>query len=766
MKNSINFTKIFNSALFVIAFIFGLACAWDWMDDSDYRFFSPEVSRVNKDLKPFFRASQYFYPNDYLYPVTELNDVNTEDWFSFFKKSVKKDDINFLLYSSTTGQVDTLIFYLKDNKYPIQPELKKNSILQFGDKNISKAFLFYIGFAKRCEVYTTYDPQEIYDWQTGEFVTPPDPTGNKEEIQKLIDGGQKQIEYAKHDFIKERYVFQILRLYFYSRDYQKCLEYYKEKFEQSNFSKSVKYRAMGYAAGCYYKSKRFSQANYLYSRIFDEYSPMKRIAFRSFHPQEESDWNACLNHAKNENEKCALWAMMGISLDPLRAIKNIYSTNPKSEYLDLLLARAVNVQEESFLFPEIYNPSTDVSYAFASENIDKELVSFIREAAENGNTNKPYLWKIASGYLLTALHDFTAAEKYFADAKINSGKDKLVLDQIRMFEFVLAIESIEKIDEKFEAKINTEFKFLNSKTKDYWTDSLCVNTIYNWSLKRLAEKYRNQNDFVKAQCLDETNTLPFYLNTELKNDMLTYMNKKNQSEFDNFALSVNSISQSDIYEWDAVNYYFEGKLEEAIKKFKTSPESGKDGLRGDPFIIHINDCHDCDHATLKKKVYTKLSFVQRMQELINKAQNESANSSKYYFEIANGFYNTTYFGNARTFYETAIQPNNDSEISYAFYLNNPRDISKSNPVLDCSRAEYYYKLAMENSNDENFKTQCAFMCAKCEQNEFYLNKPENYEGDFKAGKYFKLLKDNFSNTNYYKEIINECGYFRTYIGQK
>ena len=58
------------------------------------------------------------------------------------------------------------------------------------------------------------------------------------------------------------------------------------------------------------------------------------------------------------------------------------------------------------------------------------------------------------------------------------------------------------------------------------------------------------------------------------------------------------------------------------------------------------------------------------------------------------------------------------------------------------------------------------MLAKCEQNEFFRTKPENYPGDFKAGKYFRLLQKDYSETNYYKEIINECGYFRTFLNKK
>jgi hypothetical protein len=44
-----------------------------------------------------------------------------------------------------------------------------------------------------------------------------------------------------------------------------------------------------------------------------------------------------------------------------------------------------------------------------------------------------------------------------------------------------------------------------------------------------------------------------------------------------------------------------------------------------------------------------------------------------------------------------------------------------------------------------------------------LSRPKDYKGNFKSGFYFKQLKNKYSGTSYYKEIIKECGYFKTYL---
>ena len=65
------------------------------------------------------------------------------------------------------------------------------------------------------------------------------------------------------------------------------------------------------------------------------------------------------------------------------------------------------------------------------------------------------------------------------------------------------------------------------------------------------------------------------------------------------------------------------------------------------------------------------------------------------------------------------------------------------------------------------------MLAKCERNQWYNETVysdseneyrENPQGDFKAWNGFKALKQ-YQHTQYYKDVIQECGYFRSYINK-
>jgi hypothetical protein len=208
-----------------------------------------------------------------------------------------------------------------------------------------------------------------------------------------------------------------------------------------------------------------------------------------------------------------------------------------------------------------------------------------------------------------------------------------------------------------------------------------------------------------------------------------------------------------------VNLFLDGKLAESYNKFKEKDSVGVTVLPADPFDIHINDNHQRDFDAPKKISYTKFTFIKRMVELQSLIKKDSHDAADLCFQLANGYYNSTYFGNNRTFFDTQIK---------GCYFMGSWDYGYDTQYVDlkafdCSNALKYYVKAMELSDDKDFKTKCCFMAAKCEQNKYYCRKDRKEKIDFVAGRYFKDLKDSFNNTDYYKEIIKECGYFRTYL---
>lgn len=732
-----------------------IACAdGDWDTDWNSSFFAPENAGTAKGFEPLFRSMQPFYKVGFISDFKgSFTEINTEEWSAFFKNKVTDADLNFFLYEARIGQVDTAIFFLKNPKYPLTEALRGNSLLKVENTSDAKDFLFYLGYAKRCEPYVTY-VSEYWDEEKAD-----DPKKQSGAIDKLIAGGSKAMTKATNGFIKERYAFQVERLHFMKGDYDAAISFYETNKALFNQNTTIQYRALGYLAGAHYKLGNYTTANYLYSQIYDRCAPMRLQAYQSFHPMEESDWEGCLALAQKSREREVLWQMLGVYVDPLRAMKAIYAINPKSDLLDLLLVRAINIDEVDFI-PELYYSSDSVETQFNrfklnSDAVNKQLVEFVSQVADKGNTATTSLWKLSAAYLNIASGNHDKGRKYLKAAERESN-DSLTKDQARLLGVISLVETSVAGNAKDEDALAKELSWLTTAKKD---ESLRIETAISWSFNRLSEKYAAIGDFLRAQCLNVRSNKSFYLSTDNCEAMKTFMGRKNISNFDRFILHRYPYNQNNIVEFQAIQLVLHHDLTGALAMMNTEKELNGNGFNADPFIIHINDCHDCDQTAEHIESYDVRSFIEKMLEYEQKAEQDPKKAAEYYFLMANGYYNITYFGNSRYFYSSPLYERSD----VYFYWH---ESIKPDAIFDCSKAEEYYVKAMNLSGSKEFKAKCAFMAAKCEQNAFFVQQEQSSDIDFRAGNYFKMLKENFSTTKYYKEVIKECGYFRTYLNGK
>lgn len=750
-KISKKFLILSISLVLITVSVIIFACAGgDDFADFYKSFFAPETA-MNEDAQPYFRSVHIFYGFETIENNVHIMDfTNLAEWKSFLQGKVTEDDLYYMVYQSRIGEIDTCIFFLKNNKYPIKNYLKKNSLLAYPDKNLVIEILYYLGYAKRCEPYATYFKE--YWWEDDESKNP---RNDHESMQRLLTGGKKAICNVKSSFVKERYTFQIIRLMNYMGLHQECVDYYDSCISQFTNENSILYRTMGYAAASFKKLENYTKANYLYSLIYDRCPEMKKISYLSFAPQYDEDWVGSLDLAKNNREKEVLWQLLGITEDPLRAMKEIYQLDPRTDLLDLLIVRAININEESFL-PDL-TVVEGSSYALSAESVDDELLSFTQKAADAGNTNKTYLWHLATGYLKLAKGDYKSAGKYLSKAETTAPDSELIKDQINTFRIVSKIEQYEKANAKQEAELAKDLKWLE---ESQYKSALRTTDVYQWALKRLSEKYLSWGDLVKAQCLNPRHDRAFYDNESNMTALIAYIDKEDKSSFDEFLIYIHPYSSSDLFTYRAIKLIYQYKFKEAAALFDASDGSGSNGLNADPFIIHINDCHDCDFEIPYHDGYDQVSFVKRILELQDSAVSDPKNASEYYFLIANGLYNMTYFGNSRAIYYSPLIELGNVDFDYDY------NVVEGNPLFDCSEALRYYNMAREASKDKEFQAKCTFMAAKCEQNQYFCSSEFNNDNPVRSGVNFQILKDNYSKTNYYKEIIRECGYFSKYIGIK
>ena len=211
------------------------------------------------------------------------------------------------------------------------------------------------------------------------------------------------------------------------------------------------------------------------------------------------------------------------------------------------------------------------------------------------------------------------------------------------------------------------------------------------------------------------------------------------------------------------------KLKEAVSIFEQIPDKLLYKLEDDPFQANVHDClEDCPPSPGRGK-YNRKTLAIRMLALKEIVKKSPVDQAKYYFDLGTAYYNMTYFGNS---WMAVDYFRSGTDLGYV--KNYPEEAKDMLISLDCSKAKYYYDRAMNASikmGDMEMAAKSCYMAAKCEQNQYYV-RPEtksNWSGiiapnyDPENRRYFTRLKNEFKETRYYDQLINECLYFNTFV---
>ncbi len=731
-----------------------LACGYSEDDDWEYYSvntnFTPEAS-ANSTYAPLFLSGALFNRSDYELPGPgTFNAQIGDDWKNYLKNVVDEESVDYFLLGESLSDVNGISeFY--NSKKPNAVSEKWIRKIKLTDKK-ARGFFQFLSIAKYVEK-ASFDEDWTYD------------TIGKRTIKDRpwLDKLENTYKSTQDLFLRNRYWFQAIKADFYSDNQQTALDFFFAT-EKSQPRNTLYYRALSYVAGVYARQQKYAVSNYFYSRVFQQCPELRLSAVLCFHPRDESDWNQTLAMAKNEEERMSIWALRGYYGDELIAIDTIYSIKPKSEYLDFLLSRLVNREEiQSDL-------SLKNGFGMYYDTVEVErpvrisAVKLIGQIADSRKTANPFMWNIAAGYMQTLVGNYKSADQYFDKGEKEMPKTELAKNQMRLFRFVNKLRATEKMDRQTENAFLPDLKWLyeelpaqhgNNARKDEWSYGdgpfRCANAA-DWSKQYISKLYKAQNNRVMAEVFNRDRS--YYQNSQNLLDMKALFLKTNKTPFEQLALKIYNVSLDDINYYQALTATYNDKIDEAVGFMQQSNKS-HDTLLANPFTGNIQDCHDCDFARPQKRKYTDLDFlktIQLMQAKIAKSEAVYTNSML----IANGFYNITYYGNARSFYYSNI-----------FGFDDP---ATQKQALDCSLAKQYYQRALAAAANDEQRAKSVYMIAKCERND-YINQQlaandRYWEFADDKGHWwdsFHILKTKYSKTKYYREVMAECGYFRSYV---
>ncbi|MCB9033461.1 MAG: hypothetical protein H6553_06470 [Chitinophagales bacterium] len=738
------------------------ACADGGYSEIYYSMFTPEIANT-PNFTPYFFSYDYYYGNIDRYEVDEekhnqLQDDNIKAWQQYFNNQLTEKQVSELMKADAKATQQFL-------------STSKNNILsqyQLKFKNEFKSFYNYWYYALQCEK-NAYLYTGEYSWDL-QYKSP-----NNKNITNLINQLKIKYDSENNAFLKQRYAYQILRMYFYNFDFLETIKWFNSCKDLNKNNGYIFYRSIQYVSGALYRLKKYAAANYMYSVLFKEYAPLQKEAMAYFHPQEESDWQESLELAKKGNTEIELWTMLGYYADPLRAIEAIQQLDASSKYSKLLATRFINTLEVNLFDTDTYRDTE--KYSSNNKTQLKQAINTFKNFVDLDKSNNNF-WNTALSYLYFLDEDYHLSEQTVQKVNLNNANDDLI-GQVKVIEFINKVYACEHIDASFENSILDNLKYIiNNNRNNYYyyydninkTNNVRTHYVYQSCMKILSDLYAKQGENLKAElCFSNDN----FINSISNIDAMTQFMQQNKNPFyqtliEQYRCDVNCLTDL----W-ATRLAQEGKLDEAIAKFKEIPNEAQTKLLANPFNAWVNDCHDCDFKRKQTTVYTKLSFLETMKKMETTAKNNPTEAAINYFLMGNGYYNITHFGNARMFYNYASDCIRYS--SYSFITN----WQDNEPIFEeyrtdlnqipynCDLAKKYYKKAMDLATDKNLKAKCCWMLAKCEMNDYYESDKfianKNKDIDFVSGYYYKLFKQNYSDTKYYQEVIKSCSYYNAYV---
>lgn len=598
---------------------------------------------------------------------------------------------------------------------------------------LDEEFQEYLKFIKEQEYCVTYNPYINQDFTY---------------CKDFIPIALNKIDNTKNSFLKQRYFYIALRLSHYKDSTKNSLDIYnKYSYLLNNSNSIVKDWIQGLYAGALVKNSEIAKGVYEFSKLFEN-SINSHLSFYNFkYITSEEYFNELLSYAKDDSEKTKMYAIRALNYNSnvLEEMKNIYNIDKNSKWLDFLIFR------ELLKSQTLHNTYGSAYKDYENEN--SEYIYFLK----NIDKDDRYLVD------LSLVHFNIYFKKYEESKKI---LDRLLVEfpnkhELEVASYILYLNSLKSIDSSIEDEIYKRVSHFNENEFD----------IYKYTLNTLSNLYKNQNQdfekylsdnfyYIEYKDLDLENFKKFEMFLETKQDtklrefLQTRFKKMvtaNKSSFD-FAKITVLINNLKFQEALDTNFEILDKT-----KVEFNPFNGL--IRG-------------NNRSGKKEPFTIREFLQRVIKIENELE-KNPNSVMDNFLFANSLYNLSHFGNINRV--TTVYRSN-------YLVHTPKlQEQKLNLAIN------YYEKALENSKDIELNAKITYLIAKTklaifdlnydkypqEDNWWKKNSVYNYGSDEfyekflenSGSRYFNILQNNFKDTRYYNELIQECGDFKTYINR-
>jgi hypothetical protein len=487
-------------------------------------------------------------------------------------------------------------------------------------------------------------------------------------------------------------------------------------------------------------------------------------------------------------------------------MENIARDNVNSPYLEVLVVRYLD-QMQSSIFE--HNESGYYDESETVEDYANQLQLFTITILKDENLKNKEVWSLVLATTYLYQNESKSALSYIATLSPGPAYKK----HFKRLKTAVQFMSIKSLDRK---KINQIYERI-ALDEDLRTHKPTVAAFFN----HISALYKNAgnpitsvlasvdyNSYSNDQPYDwtvvgnlhgsswEYEAKHFYLKEEYINNFDAFVGLPQPTSFEKTIIQRMKTQPKDyVHDLRGTYYLRKDQLEEAIIEFKQvkKPEVfWEEAVRTElfsasikeymnvPFTSISNDLHVIYSNILgenaknlnsktKRESYkdNKIQLAQTLIRLKQLAQRDPDKAADYYYMIGNAGYNMSHKG---WFMNSAYYITNDhrNTLNTSSYGNEDAEEEVPDDSFILEQANQYLLKGLNSENgSKETKAAVLFMLAKtnsCEDGG-YDNDRNTYKlhicGEHKA--YFNQLKDGYSATAYYKEVLKECSWFKNYV---
>jgi hypothetical protein len=726
--------SLFSLLLFMVLFSANLfACAGSYaqmyIKDEYYNFTDPDMVNLPRD-NPLYQLSGSYSAHDarFQYFAQKKREANIEAWKVYFKDAYSTKELEALFYKKNSIEKSAK-FYHNSTRYP-----------HFG------RYIDFLNLQNR--------------------LAQKDETSNYE---KVLAEGLKLFKEETEPFLKERYLYLLMRLYHHHEAYQKALNLYANNLLVINPKGVVKEWIDALRAGAYQHLKQTTKANQLYARIFQNNQTNPHYGYYDFKVNSDEAWQELLESSDNNETKALYHFLRAMKWrnEPLHELESIASLAPNSVWFERLSYMMMQELQNRRYNIMLHAGKKDEFFRakVKSYKLKKERFLAILKSVK-----KQTFFTLYSQLFLNVLEYNSLKRQDLAKlATLANEKQKPYAE---LLNYIYAVHQLSSSSAEEQYGLYQQLKPILSKLSKKKQNSILRYTTLQLATINREDPIEHTLNKLFAQNENYRGTILEALNYANASKFKAYIEKKRRTFFEQrvFKKTMSNLHKGDVAKILATLYLQENNFKQAQFYLRQVPKQNLFSPYN-PFNATING----SNRTLSKSGYSQKKFIETLLR-IEDTLKKNPKSAMDHFLYANALYNKSWFGNF--------------PLSSVLYRNTTLMRGEKPPkTTDLSEAQREYELALKYANfkdrvkNENFKAKVAYQLLKIKFNlaisDTYKYEKEQWSPPRFGASYYgtksimKLLKESrdfteairdfraeYQHTDYAKEVIKRCVTFR------